>query len=57
MLRISDFQFFDPDAEFQVTFGDLPHWQQPGATDFITDRLSDSNPLAACNRIMAQRYH
>ena len=37
-------QFFSPFAEIEVTANNLPHWQQPGATYFITFRLADSIP-------------
>ncbi len=55
MLRLTDFQFFDPDCEFTVTAGDLPHWEQPGATYFITYRLVDSIPQDAFDRILSAR--
>lgn len=35
---------FDPRDELQVTHQNLPHWQQHGATYFITYRLADSIP-------------
>lgn len=38
-------QFFNPFAEIEVTANNLPHWQQAGATYFITFRLADSIPL------------
>jgi len=37
-------KFFNPYAEIEVTANNLPHWQQPGATYFITFRLADSIP-------------
>ena len=37
------FQFFDPEAEVLVTHR-LPHWEQAGATYFITFRTADSLP-------------
>lgn len=42
MVLASDFQYFDPDAEVSYTKGNLPHWEQPGATYFITYRTVDS---------------
>lgn len=36
--------FFDPYSEIRVTQNRLPHWQQAGATYFLTFRLSDSLP-------------
>ena len=44
MDTITRFQFFDPTQEYFVTYGDLPHWEQPGATYFITFRTVDSIP-------------
>jgi hypothetical protein len=39
-------QFFNPWIEIQRHGHTLPHWQQPGATFFITFRLADSIPRA-----------
>ena len=36
--------FFNPFAEISRTRNFLPHWQQPGATYFITFRLADAIP-------------
>ena len=55
MLSIRDFQFFDPDAEYTITVGHLPHWQQPGATYFITYRTLDSISGVAMKRILRER--
>ena len=38
------FQFFNPESEVIVTQGHLPHWEQAGATTFITWRTADSIP-------------
>jgi REP element-mobilizing transposase RayT len=38
----SEPKYFNPFAEVEVTANNLPHWQQPGATYFITFRLGDS---------------
>ncbi len=35
---------FDHDAPVDVSHRELPHWQQPGRTYFITFRLADSVP-------------
>ena len=40
----NDLQFFNPFAEIIHTANTLPHWQQLGATYFITFRLGDSIP-------------
>ena len=37
-------RFFDPYAEITRTANRLPHWQQPGATYFLTFHLADSIP-------------
>jgi len=55
MLSISDFQFFEPEAEASITAGDLPHWQQAGATYFITYRTIDSISAIAMDRIIGER--
>lgn len=41
------FQPFDPDAELEITSRNLPHWNQAGATCFITFRTADSLPNKA----------
>jgi REP element-mobilizing transposase RayT len=40
------FELFDPQQEYIVRHGQLPHWYQPGVTYFITMRLEDSVPQA-----------
>ena len=37
-------RFFNEFVEVRKTGGKLPHWQQPGATYFLTWRLADSIP-------------
>ncbi len=37
-------RFFDPFGEIRMTANWLPHWQQVGATYFITFRLADAVP-------------
>jgi putative transposase len=37
-------KFFNPYAQIEKTLHRLPHWQQAGATYFITYRLADSVP-------------
>jgi putative transposase len=39
-----DFQFFNPNEKVTITRGHLPHWDQEGATYFITWRTADSIP-------------
>jgi putative transposase len=55
MLSIQEFRFFDPTADLSITIGDLPHWEQPGATYFVTFRTHDSIPPAAMNHILQAR--
>ena len=38
------FRAFDPDAEIEITYRDLPHWFQPGVAIFVTFRTFDSLP-------------
>lgn len=38
------FQFFNPAAKVTISHGHLPHWDQAGATYFITWRTADSIP-------------
>jgi putative transposase len=37
-------RFFNPYEEIRFTENLLPHWQQKGATYFVTFRLADSVP-------------
>jgi REP element-mobilizing transposase RayT len=39
-----ELKFFNPFEEVRKTRHNLPHWQQPGATYFITFRQADSIP-------------
>jgi len=39
-------KFFNPFVDIEKTANNLPHWQQPGATYFITFRLGDAIPAA-----------
>ncbi len=38
------FELFDPQSDYRVTAGNLPHWYQPGVTYFVTIRTNDSIP-------------
>jgi carbamoylphosphate synthase large subunit/REP element-mobilizing transposase RayT len=38
------FRAFDPDGELRQKRRNLPHWEQPGATYFVTFRLADAVP-------------
>src|SRR5438045_3140795 len=49
------FELFDPHQDFRVVWRHLPHWEQPGATSFITWRTIDSMPRAVLLEWMAER--
>lgn len=49
------FQFFNPAEKVTVTRGHLPHWDQQGATYFITWRTADSIPKDVWQRWRADR--
>jgi len=49
------FTFFQPTRRVTVTQGDLPHWDQEGATYFITWRLADSIPASLWKQWMGER--
>ncbi len=49
------FQPFDPRRPPTQTWRNLPHWDQPGATYFLTFRLADSLPTAARARLAELR--
>ena len=49
------FGFFDPAQPFSVRYGELPHWEQEGATYFITFRTADSLPRSVAELLMRQR--
>ena len=42
--------FFNPFAEIEIHGSRLPHWQQAGATYFVTFRLADSLPRERIDR-------
>jgi len=48
-------KFYDELAETRVTRNRLPHWQQDGATYFITYRLADSIPQELISRWRKER--
>lgn len=49
------FQFFNPAKKVNVTHGHLPHWDQEGATYFITWRTADSIPKGVWTRWKQER--
>ena len=50
-----EFRFFDPSAKTEVTYGDLPHWEQLNAYYFITWRTADSIPQGALASWQSER--
>ncbi len=48
-------RFFDDLAETLKTQNRLPHWQQQGATYFVTWRLKDSIPREMFDKLYAER--
>ncbi|MBI3886182.1 MAG: transposase [Opitutae bacterium] len=51
----SAFQPYDPNRELQLSRRNLPHWQQRGATYFVTFRLADSLPASVRERFEEMR--
>ncbi len=49
------FEFFDPMAETTIYYGQLPHWDQPGALCFATWRTVDSIPADVIKRWRVER--
>ncbi len=50
-----EFRFYDPSQAPVITKGHLPHWDQGGATYFITWRTADSIPRAKFEHWNQQR--
>ncbi len=50
-----ELRFFDPFAEIRRHGKGLPHWEQPGATYFVTFRLADAVPVELRERWMEER--
>jgi len=46
---------FDYGNPLDITKRNLPHWQQPGTSYFVTFRLADSIPVERVNRIKDER--
>lgn len=49
-MRPDEASFFDPQVGLGRLDRRLPHWDQPGTFAFITYRLADSVPAAACRQ-------
>ena len=54
-MELGSLRFFNPFEEIRKTANKLPHWQQPGATYFITFRLADAVPVALRAQWLAER--
>ena len=54
-MNPNELRFFNPFAEIERTANYLPHWQQPGATYFITFRLRDALPAALRDQWLDER--
>lgn len=51
-----DWNFFDSNADVNITERKRPHWDQPNAVTFVTIRLNDSMPKAVvANWLAAQK--
>jgi putative transposase len=48
-------QFLNPWEEIERSRNKLPHWQQDGATYFLTFRLADAIPKAKCDQWLDER--
>ena len=48
-------KFFNPWREIERTHNHLPHWQQEGASYFVTWRLADSLPKELLERHYLER--
>ena len=54
-MRRDDLTLFNPWGEIAYKKNRLPHWQQRGATYFVTWRLADSIPKEILNRHFEER--
>lgn len=52
---MKDIRYFNPWADIEKHGDTLPHWQQQGATYFITFRLADSVPKEKLDRWILER--
>jgi len=53
----SPLRFFNPDAIVKTAGNRLPHWDQQGATFFITFRLADAVPQEPLHAYLQERKH
>ena len=54
-MTIVSVKFFNDLAETRVSVNRLPHWQQEGATYFVTYRLADSIPKDLMDEWLAEK--
>ena len=52
-----DWEYFNPQTEFDIHQGNLPHWDQGSAWYFITFRLADALPASVIDKIKQERDH
>lgn len=52
---MNSLKFFNPREEIAKHTTVLPHWEQPGATYFVTFRLADSLPVSKLNAWRLER--
>ena len=50
-----DIRFYDPAIASKVTRNRLPHWEQAGATYFLTFRLADAVPAEALGAFIREK--
>jgi putative transposase len=50
-----EMKYYHPFEDVRITKNNLPHWQQPGVTYFITYRLADAVPAMLFNRWRKER--
>ncbi len=53
----NELRLFNPYAEIRQTKNRLPHWQQMGATYFVTFRLADALPHQLLKKWESERRH
>ena len=54
-MEFGDLLFFNPFADTEISANRLPHWQQKGATYFLTFRLADAIPKPLLAQWSAER--
>src|SRR5687767_9749970 len=45
-MNQNELKYFNPFDHVEKSFNRLPHWEQPGASYFITFRLADAVPVS-----------